>query len=53
MATWAHDTVSPPSLDLDLMTSDLGTMPVAKFERDIVGVTLQDDPINLLRPNVN
>jgi hypothetical protein len=28
-------------------------MPVTEFERDIIGVTLQDDPINLLHPNVN
>ena len=28
-------------------------MPVAKFERDILGVTLQDGPINLLHLDLN
>jgi hypothetical protein len=27
---------------------DILAMPVAKFEHDILGVTLQDDPIELL-----
>lgn len=32
---------------------DIRQMPTAEFSRDILGVTLQDSPLDLLRPNFN
>jgi hypothetical protein len=44
---------SPYRLTTYLGPDDIRTMPPDVFSRDILGITLQDGPINLLRPEFN
>ncbi len=43
----------PYRLTTFLGPDDIRQMPTAEFSRDILGVTLQDGPLDLLRPDFN